>query len=71
MNSGKINLDYFLPGDRHRSHGGRSLCPRYQSCTFTDCRCIKPHWRGTHCSRDRLEHCPSCTNLLKEKKKEK
>ena len=67
-NEGAVALDYFISGDSHRKHGGRALCPKHDNCEFTDCRCIKPHWRGTHCSRDRRDKCPTCINLPKEQK---
>jgi len=67
-----ISFDYYVSETTSkRKHGGRALCPRHQSCEYTDCRCIKPHWRGTHCSRDRRDECPTCMNLAPQQIKYK
>lgn len=59
-----VSLDFYVSGDsKLRRHGGRALCPNHQKCEDTYCRCRKPHWRGTLCSRDRRDQCPTCRIL--------
>ena len=47
---------------KHERKVTKVQCPKYArgDCQYDDCNHHAWHWRGTHCSKDIHDTCPTC-----------